>query len=291
MKCLICGKEHNNKKYCSEKCQYEAYKVKKIERINVKCLNCGNQFESLKTMQKKYCSRKCADEHKKILYIGNNNPMFGKNVNNDTRTKHSENAKIMWQNPIISNKIKKGIKEYNSKNEFPAGWSPESRQKRVNTMIEKYGVIHNWMDEGSRKRGEETCLKRFGKTSIELMADSLHKKKKTKIEEIFENFLKDNKINYKPQYRIYFEKDEKLRFRIYDFYLIDKNILIEIDGDYWHGNSLFFDNLNVTQLKNKNNDDFKNKLADMKNMGIKRLWENEILNETFKEKILEIING
>lgn len=52
MKCLICGNEHDNKKYCSEKCQYEAYRIKKIERITIICLNCGKEFETLKTKQK-----------------------------------------------------------------------------------------------------------------------------------------------------------------------------------------------------------------------------------------------
>ena len=68
MKCLICGNEHNNKKYCSEKCQHESYKEKKVERIKIRCLNCYNEFETLKTKPKKYCCRKCVDEHKKIIY-------------------------------------------------------------------------------------------------------------------------------------------------------------------------------------------------------------------------------
>lgn len=230
------------------------------------------------------------DEHKKITYLGENNPMFNFKVSDETKKKHSEKSKNMWRDPIIADKIMNGIKKYKENNECPPGWSLESKQKRIKTMIERYGVIHNWMDETTRKKGDDTCLKKFGKTSIELMMDSLRKKKKTKIEEIFEDFLKNNKINYKSQYRIYFEQNGNLKFRVYDFYLVDKNFLIEIDGDYWHGNPQFFVDLNSTQLKNKDNDEFKNKLAETKKIKIKRIWGNEILNETFKEKILEIIN-
>ena len=91
--CPICNKEHNNKKYCSEKCQYEAYRVKKVERIITKCLYCDKEIETIKTKIKKYCSRKCCDEHKKIIYQGKNNPSFGIKISEETRQKHSDATK------------------------------------------------------------------------------------------------------------------------------------------------------------------------------------------------------
>lgn len=280
MKCLICGKEHSNKKYCSEKCQYEAYKIKKVERVNIKCLNCGEEFETLKTKPKKYCSRKCVDEHKKITYLGENNPMFNVKVKEETKIKHSLISKELWKNPIIANKIKDGIKERNKNSDYPNGWSPESRDKRKKT----YEKIYNdpSLVEIMKNKRDNTCLKKYGKTSYDIMNDALLKTSKTKIENMFEEYLKEKNIDYKNQHKIYYKIDGNLKYKIYDFIINDK-ILIEIDGDYWHGNSQFFKVLNETQLKNKENDDFKNELAKMNNMTLIRFWENEIINNKYKE--------
>jgi len=292
MKCLICGKEHNNKKYCSENCQYEAYKVKKVDRIKVECLNCHQEFETISTKVKKYCSRKCVDEHKKITYLREKNPMFNFKVSDETKLKHSILAKKMWENEDIANKIKKGIKEYNDKHDHPSGWSKESREKRINTYIEKYGVSHNWKCEKIRENINKTCLEKYGKTSYEIMIEALHKTNVTSIEKIFEDFLLKNHILYEKQYRIYFKNEQgKLKFRSYDFLLKEKNILIEIDGDYWHGNPIFFKKLNETQNNNKKNDFFKNELAKIKNMILIRFWETQINNNEFEEEMKEIIYG
>lgn len=291
MKCPICNKEHNNKKYCSTKCQYQSYKKEKVDRIIVNCLNCNKEIITIKTKLKKYCSRKCCDEHKKIIYLGDKNPMYGVKTSDITKEKHSIASKKMWQNEEISTKIKNSKKRYNDNNEYPYGWSLKSRQKRINSFINKYGVCHNWMSIESRIKTDETCLKKYGKTAYEIMVDKLYKTKKTSIEKIIESFLINNNIKYKTQYRIYFNDiNNKLKFKVYDFYLMDKNLLIETDGDYWHGNNKIFEHLNETQIKNIKNDIFKDELAKINNMNIMRIWENDIHNGNYIDKINNIIN-
>lgn len=49
---------------------------------------------------------------------------------------------------------------------------------------------------------------------------------KTSIEKRFEEFLLENKIRYEFQYF--------LLGKYYDFYLPDLNLLVEVDGEYWH---------------------------------------------------------
>lgn len=290
MKCVICGNEHNNKKYCSTKCQYEGYKEKKTERIIKQCLYCGKEFETLITKNKKYCSRGCVDKHKKIIYLGENNPMYNFKITEETRKKHSDATKKMWKDENISNKIKEGVKKYNDTHENPFGWSDEAREKRINTYIKRYGIDNNMKDEKVREMCDKTCIERYGMRAYEIMIDALHKTKITKIEKIFEHFLIENNIKYKKQYRIYFKNENgKLKFRSYDFYLINENVLVETDGDYWHGNPNFFKKLNETQIKNVKNDIFKNELAKNKNIKLIRIWENEILNDNFEDKIKEII--
>lgn len=87
---------------------------------------------------------------------------------------------------------------------------------------------------GHNSKGELNPM--FGRTHSEMtmikMSDSAIKrgvsdnKKNTNIEIKFQQFLNDNNILYKTQY--------PTDFGIVDFYLPDFNILIEIDGSYWH---------------------------------------------------------
>lgn len=56
-KCIVCGQETKNKKYCSNKCKYEDKSHEKKH-----CLNCGKLVDRCDVS---YCSRKCYFEHKK----------------------------------------------------------------------------------------------------------------------------------------------------------------------------------------------------------------------------------
>jgi very-short-patch-repair endonuclease len=66
--------------------------------------------------------------------------------------------------------------------------------------------------------------------------------------------------------------------RYYDFYLPNHNLIIEVDGDYWHSNPKFYNNdsLTPTQKKNKRVDEAKNRWALMNGIPILRIWENDI---------------
>jgi len=293
--CLICGKEHNNKKYCSEKCQYESYKKLKVDRIILNCLFCNKEFETTKNKKnkynKKYCSRECVDLHKKNLYIGEKNPMFGKKVSKEVRNKHSVSTTKMWQNSESRDKIKNGILLYKENNQNPPGWDSKSRKKREDTILKKFGVKHIWSNKEVREKIEKKVFEKYGKSSLELMNDALDNKP-TKIEKIIEFFLIEKKINYLKQYKIYLNDDNnKRKSKRYDFYLPYFNLIIEVDGDYWHGNPKIFTNLNYTQILNMKNDLFKDNLVELNNLNIIRIWETDVLNESYKEKIIEVTYG
>lgn len=70
---------------------------------------------------------------------------------------------------------------------------------------------------------------------------------------------------------------------IYDFYLPDHNVLVEIDGDYYHGNPKVYQegDLNHMQIKNKKNDLYKDSLAKGLGYGLERIWEKDI-NEKYR---------
>ena len=62
----------------------------------------------------------------------------------------------------------------------------------------------------------------------------------------------------------------------YDFYIPSKNILIEVDGDYWHGNPEKFTELNSMQRKNRGLDRLKTNHAADRNYQLLRFWEQDI---------------
>lgn len=145
---------------------------------------------------------------------------------------------------------------------------------KVKELREKYAII---------------CLERYGKTSIQIMREALSKfRKDTSIEKEIEKILLRNNIEYKKQYSIFYKKD---RSKTYDFYLPTYNVLIEADGDYWHGNRDKFKTLNETQLKNLENDIFKNKLAIDYNHNLIRFWGSEIIKKNFENVFMKTINN
>lgn len=66
--------------------------------------------------------------------------------------------------------------------------------------------------------------------------------------------------------------------KFYDFYLPKYDALIEVDGVYWHGKNLDYNDLNSTQKHTRNNDIVKNALAKEHNYKLIRVWEDEIDN-------------
>jgi very-short-patch-repair endonuclease len=99
--------------------------------------------------------------------------------------------------------------------------------------------------------------------------------KMTAPEKKFDKMMKKMGVNCEAQ--------KILNDVIYDFYLPDHNILVEIDGDYFHGNPKVYSegDLNHMQVKNKKNDLYKNNLAKGLGYGLERIWEKDI-NEKYR---------
>lgn len=87
-------------------------------------------------------------------------------------------------------------------------------------------------------------------------------------EKKFGELLTELGIEYEPSFPI--------GNKIYDFHIPSKNLLIEIDGIYWHGKGLSDNELNEIQSHNRKNDDIKNRLAQENGYTIRRIWEDEI---------------
>lgn len=95
--------------------------------------------------------------------------------------------------------------------------------------------------------------------------------KKTSPQLIINNLLNNIHINYTNEYSI--------DFYLVDNYLDDYNLILEVNGDYYHSNPLIYSKINETQAKNVSKDKRKDKYI-MKYHNIKTLylWEYDINN-------------
>lgn len=95
----------------------------------------------------------------------------------------------------------------------------------------------------------------------------------SKLEDDFASgFLDKLKVKYIRQFEA---KDIK---RFYDFYLPETNLIIEVDGGYYHSDPRVVDinNLSPMQKHNKRVDEAKNKWALAHGIPIMRIWEEDI---------------
>jgi very-short-patch-repair endonuclease len=82
---------------------------------------------------------------------------------------------------------------------------------------------------------------------------------------------------------------------ICDFVDLEKKIIFQVNGDFWHSNPILYDHNNLTKIQKNNLHHDKNKKVYFENLGYKivDIWESEIYwnRELIKTKILEAING
>lgn len=90
------------------------------------------------------------------------------------------------------------------------------------------------------------------------------------------NFLKKLGIEFQTQF-----KAESIG-RYYDFYIPSANLLIEIDGDFYHSFNVLYENMSPMQKKNKRVDRDKDKWAKEHKIPLIRIWEHDI-NDKPKE--------
>ena len=78
------------------------------------------------------------------------------------------------------------------------------------------------------------------------------------------------------KYNIRLKEQKRVRYKLYDFYLPDFNLILEIDGIYWHGKGILKKDLKGSRTPNRKNDIYKNNLALSKGYRLLRIWEDEL---------------
>jgi len=226
---------------------------------------------------------------KQRLLSGENNPMYGKKSPNNGLTKNnSERIKIAGEKISKTRKqlFLTGILPSHQGQNNPMygkkSWN-NGLTKLTDERIKNYGIKNSI----SKKNEWEIKTEDEKKTIIKRLNDAMiQTKKPTKIELKIKNLLDELKIKYKKNY--------PLNGFLCDFFLLDYNFVIECDGDYWHGNPLFYKKnmLNDIQLKNNDRDRRKNLMLIENSIEFVRFWEYDIHKnyEIVKKTILMKLN-
>lgn len=145
----------------------------------------------------------------------------------------------------------------------------EEQMKQLQKARKEY-----WSKPENREKARERTTKRLVETNYT---------KTSKIEELVKNRLKKLKVDFKHQY--------VLGDKIFDFYLKEYNIVIEVDGDFYHANPNKYnlEELYPIQERNLINDKEKEKILLDNDIKLFRIWESDINNDI--TIIDEIIKG
>ena len=135
-----------------------------------------------------------------------------------------------------------------------------------------------------QKPRSKTVKKKTKPTVSEIIKKNIARSKRphpkygtSKLEKRFaEQFLDKLGVEYEEQFEA---KDIK---RFYDFYLPSQRILIEIDGCYYHGKGLMYEEMSPMQKRNHRVDEIKNEWASMHGIPLIRIWEDDINNNPSK---------
>jgi very-short-patch-repair endonuclease len=107
---------------------------------------------------------------------------------------------------------------------------------------------------------------------------------KSKLEQKFENLLVELGIKFINQH--------PLNGYLYDFYIPKHNLLIEVDGDWFHCNpDVHPEAIHEIQKFVKENDERKNLIAKENNIPLLRFWEKDINDsiDLVKSKLSEYL--
>lgn len=201
--------------------------------------------ENVVSPRKKACSREC-DKAIRRTKVGEKSNRFG--------IKHSKKT----INTIKQIKTNLFLKPENHPM-FGKTHTEESKQKMSQTRLDRGLGI-----------GELNGM--YGKTHTPESIEKIFKHRyKNKLEQLVCDMLDKHSIQYTFQF--FLKKDSVCKS--YDFHIHNTNILLEIDGDYWHGKDTA-KNKFKGYLEVQENDKLKTELAETKGFRVVRFWESEI---------------
>lgn len=232
------------------------------------CIQCGKSFEVRPTNGKQHCSLECSR----------------KTVGDKCRKGNFDTCEIcntqIYKAPWEKTKRFCSV-ECANKGQLVYRIEVKCSNEFCSNIVNK---TENEIQKYKERNAKIFCSVKCLNINRSQKASKLLKHSGTKPEIKFKELLDLNKIEYKHQYSVQWKKGWK---KWYDFYIPCLNLLIEIDGTYWHGKGLKDSELNEQQLQSRLNDKQKMKLALESGYNIIHIWEDEL--DKFKiQKLFKI---
>ena len=267
------------------------YKRTMYERV---CKLCGNTI----IYKNKY-------NYQKALAADANCKACAGKLNGDAnkgRKRSEESREKMRSNSVIHNEKRKTGRDVRCLEcgaiFYRSGWQLRTTQKTycskkcANIGHSKHALIYPLKELECKHCGQVFKQNKHTQTYCSVTCNSKRnlktinskepKKSKTNPELVFKELLDVNKIEYIFQKPINWKKGWK---KWYDFYIPAYNLLIEIDGTYWHGKNIKTGNLNKQQWNTRMNDRLKNIIAKKRGFDLLRIWSDEINTLNLKETL------
>lgn len=266
--------------------------------VECECINCGgaithNRFERKKFITYKFCN-KCESTNIVNYYKPIQCVVCGKNVykKNIIYSTCGDDKCIKTHKQNTYNNIKKTHWIHTDNADIIIKKKTDTRLKNDKEFNRKYIP---W-NKGKTGIYSKETIEKLQNATINQMKNG--RIKKTRQEKIFEDYLIKNNIKYK--YSFIYNK------RQYDFLLVDYNIVVELQGDYWHANPKFWDIYNndfskkklyETQIMKKKDDIIKKNIILNSKYSFIEFWEYDIHNnfdiveKILMEKIIEKTNN
>lgn len=270
----------NKFKYCSQKCSFKAQNKK----VTITCKNCGKEKTTSPSCIKKgknnFCGHKCADlynskqkenrvkkiceqcgEEYNIIFSRKDSSMFCSNecrknwlkINAPRNKNHHQYTRKQINCSICGKKFERKLSRIKDDRNFCS----------EKCFREWYANDFSQQEEWKEER-RKTILKNYENGKFEHT--------KTKPQLVIESILNKNNIE--------FTREKSFDFYSVDIYLKDYNLIIEVQGDYWHCNNKKYNTINYkNQLKKIRSDKSKSTfILNNYNINVLYLWENDIMN-------------
>lgn len=215
--CPICNKQITNCNYAKHLKAHEkpARYNHSVDHDGLNCKYCGKLCKNKNSLAQHEIRCPSNPERHTVNYAGlkamqERNSQFGswnKGLTKETDERVAKNTASMQE--TLQQKVEYGWKPYFATEEF---WTDERKEQRSADKI-KFYAEHPELHPNRR------------------LATN---KKMTYPERVAADWLDSRRIKYIYQYRTVFGS----RSRYVDFYLEDYKLYIEIDGEYWHKNSI-----------------------------------------------------
>jgi hypothetical protein len=271
--------------YCKQKLEnrdkcYQCFNYSRTLKNLVSCENCGKELLRKPSLVKNenFCSKECQFEYRK----GENHPSYSRKkvsceyCKGDVEIRNYRYIKHIEENvPICcSMKCKNRLWAVTHQGEEHPSWTGGMLRKKCEWCNTEYEY------KQAHKNRSKFC-------SVDCTMNHINSQPETRLRWIRNN---KEKLNTKPQMitnalldelDVEYINEHEFKYYSVDNYLVDCDLIIEVMGDYWHGNPTMYEyeKLYTPQIKSIIRDKSKTSFIN-NNYGIKILclWETDLKN-------------